>query len=89
LEQAAIGGHPGARHNLGVPEGRSGRYDRAVKHFTIAANLGHDQSLDSLKNLLNIGLLSKEDFAAALCGHQAAIDAMKSQQREAAMIAIT
>ena len=30
------------------------------------------------------GLVSKEDFEAALRGHQAAVDATKSQQREEA-----
>ena len=81
LEQAAIGGHPEARHNLGCLEGANGRDDRAVKHLIIAANLGHDDSLEKLKL---IGRVSKEDFASALRGHQAAIDAAKSPQREAA-----
>eukprot|EP00985_Skeletonema_marinoi_P020432 scaffold12160_cov75-Skeletonema_marinoi.AAC.4 len=87
LEQAAIGGHPSARFSLANSEGGNGRRDRAVKHFTIATNLGHDQSLDSLKRHFKIGLISKEDFASALRGHQAAIDAMKSPQRKAAEIA--
>jgi hypothetical protein len=30
------------------------------------------------------GYVSKEDYAAALRGHQAAVDATKSQQRDAA-----
>jgi len=87
MEQAAIGGHPLARFSLACSEGGNGRHDRGVKHLTIAANLGHDKSLDSLKKLFSNGLLSKEDFAAALRGHQAAIDAMKSPQRKAAEIA--
>jgi hypothetical protein len=32
---------------------------------------------------MKIGLVSKEDFAAALRAHQAAIDATKSPQRKA------
>ncbi len=32
LEEAAIGGHPSARYNLGCYEARSGNVDRAVKH---------------------------------------------------------
>eukprot|EP00577_Skeletonema_sp_RCC1716_P025973 CAMPEP_0113411676 /NCGR_PEP_ID=MMETSP0013_2-20120614/22398_1 /TAXON_ID=2843 ORGANISM="Skeletonema costatum, Strain 1716" /NCGR_SAMPLE_ID=MMETSP0013_2 /ASSEMBLY_ACC=CAM_ASM_000158 /LENGTH=162 /DNA_ID=CAMNT_0000298057 /DNA_START=617 /DNA_END=1105 /DNA_ORIENTATION=+ /assembly_acc=CAM_ASM_000158 len=84
LEQAAIGGHPDARHNLGCLEGANGRDDRAVKHLIIAANLGHDESLENLKLIYREGRVSKEDFASALRGHQAAIDAAKSPQREAA-----
>ena len=33
LEQAAIGGHPNARHNLGVVERENGRMEGAVKHW--------------------------------------------------------
>ena len=82
-EQAAIGGHPLARHNLGWLEHENGRYDRAVKHYIIAAKLGLDESIRVLKDGYKNGLISKDDFAAALRGHQAAIDATKSPQREA------
>ena len=33
LEQAAIGGHPGARYKLGMFEGRFGRYERLIETF--------------------------------------------------------
>eukprot|EP00985_Skeletonema_marinoi_P027075 scaffold21642_cov73-Skeletonema_marinoi.AAC.5 len=48
LEEAAIGGHPYARFNLGCLEGANGRTERAVKHLIIAASLGYDdyQSAD-------------------------------------------
>ncbi|KAK1733470.1 hypothetical protein QTG54_015885 [Skeletonema marinoi] len=39
LEQAAIGGHPTARNNLGCKEKKNGRMDRAIKHMIIAAKL--------------------------------------------------
>jgi hypothetical protein len=84
LGEAAIGGHANARYNLGIIEGESGRHERAAKHFIIAANLGHDRSLESLRKLYTKGFVSKEDFAAALRAHQAAADATKSPQREAA-----
>jgi len=83
LEQAAIGGHPIARHNLGCKEKKNGRVDRAIQHMIIAAKLGCDSSLDALKDGFRGGLVSKEDFAAALRAHQAAVDATKSPQREA------
>ena len=84
LEEAAIAGHPDARHNLGCLEGKSGRHERAMKHFIIAAKLVYDNSMNSLKNGAYAGLVSEEDFAAALRAHQAAVDATKSPQREAA-----
>eukprot|EP00986_Skeletonema_menzelii_P002603 scaffold709_cov142-Skeletonema_menzelii.AAC.4 len=82
--EAAIAGHPNARYNLACVEEEYGRVDRAVKHYIIAAKLGHDKSLESVKNLYKAGFVSKDDFAAALRGHQAAIDATKSPQREEA-----
>eukprot|EP00986_Skeletonema_menzelii_P014262 scaffold9220_cov88-Skeletonema_menzelii.AAC.3 len=88
LTEAAIGGHPLARHNLGCFEGQRGHYDRAVKHFIIAAKLGNDRSLESVKDLYKAGYVSKDDFATALRGHQAAVDATKSPQREEAAKAI-
>ena len=84
LEQAAIGGHPHARHNLGFRERLNGRMDRAVKHWVIAAKLGYDDSLGNIKALYEAGLVSKDDFTAALRGYQAAIEATKSPQREEA-----
>jgi tetratricopeptide (TPR) repeat protein len=84
LEVAAIGGHDFARYNLGVIESTNGNHERAMKHWIIAANLGDDDSLDALKEGFKVGLVSKEDFAAALRAHQAAVDATKSPQRAVA-----
>ena len=83
-EQAAIGGHPDARYNLGCVEHDNGRYDKAARHWIIASKLGHDDSLEEVKNLYKAGFVSKEDFAAALRCHKAAIDATKTPQREEA-----
>ncbi|KAL7527820.1 hypothetical protein ACHAXR_002148, partial [Thalassiosira sp. AJA248-18] len=83
-EEAAIRGHPGARHNLGINEGRLGRIGRAVKHHIIAANLGHDNSMAKLREGFTRGLVTQEDLDAALRAHQAAVDATKSPQREEA-----
>ena len=84
MEEAAIGGHPGARCNLANHEGRNGRIERATKHYIIAAKQGFDQGLDAVKTCFQRGVVSKEDYEAALRGHQASVDATKSQQREAA-----
>eukprot|EP00985_Skeletonema_marinoi_P035056 scaffold45497_cov219-Skeletonema_marinoi.AAC.3 len=86
LEEAAFDGFPAARYNLGVVEEEHGRMDRAVKHYIIGANHGHNESLATLKKGYRRGLVSKEDFAAALRAHQAAVDATKSPQREAAKV---
>jgi tetratricopeptide (TPR) repeat protein len=84
LEEASIGGHPKARNNLGNHEGRNGRFDRAMKHWIIVAKLGYDDALHNVKVGFQRRVVSKEDYAAALRGHQAAVDATKSEQREEA-----
>ena len=84
LEQAAICGHTPARGYLAFYEGGNGRLDRAAKHFIIATNLGCDLSLKYVKQAFIDGIVSKEDYAAALRGHQAAINETKSAERDEA-----
>ena len=83
-EEATIGGHPHARFSLACYEGRNGRMDRMRKHFIIAAKLGSDDALERLKRMQANGSASNEDVELALRGYQAAVDATKSQQRDAA-----
>jgi len=84
LEEAAIAGHTFARHNLACYEGINGRHERAVKHWIINAKLGDQKSMEGLKESYPDGLVSKEDFAAALRAYQDALDATKSPQRDKA-----
>ena len=79
-QQAAIGGHPDARFNLGCSE-----VERAKKHFTIVANLGcHDSLKHVVMKLCADGHASKEKYAAALRAYQTAVEAMKSAERDKA-----
>jgi len=82
LEEASIGGHPTARNNLGCVEEENGRLDRAAKHWIIATKLGDDIALSSLRVRYTRGLVEKDDYASALRGHQAAVDATESPQRD-------
>ena len=84
MEQAAIGGHTSARHFLGLFEMTYGRFDRAMKHFIIAANLGDHDSMVQLEEWYRKGLVNKDDFDSTLRAYQVAADAMKSPQRETA-----
>ena len=85
LEEAAMGGHLHARYNLGYHEGRNGRPDRAVKHFIIAAKLGDDESMKTLREDYVIGNITKEVYAATLRSYQDAVVAMKSVERKEAV----
>ena len=84
LEKAAIGGHPEARYNLACYEEENGNMERAVKHWIIAANLGCGDSMKELLEAYKNGHVTKEEYGTTLRTHQAAIEATKSSQREAA-----
>ena len=85
LEEAAIGGHLFARYSLGIEEEVfKDNYERAVKHWIIAATLGDNDSIKKLMDAFRDGFIEKEDLAAALRAHKAAVDATKSPQRAAA-----
>jgi tetratricopeptide (TPR) repeat protein len=84
LEKAAIGGHPGARYNLAAVEHNDGNIERAANHFIIAANLGHELSMKRLWEYYKRGKITKEDLESTLRTHKAALDEMKSPEREAA-----
>ena len=84
LEKAAIGGHPEARYNIGCVEEENGNMERAVKHLIIAANHGYEKSMKELWECYKDGDITKEDLEATLRTYKAAIDAMKSPEREAA-----
>jgi tetratricopeptide (TPR) repeat protein len=82
FEKAAIGGHPGARMILGYSERMDGRVERAVKHFIIAAKLGSANAMEALWGDFKDGNITKADLNATLRAHHAAIDAMKSSERD-------
>eukprot|EP00985_Skeletonema_marinoi_P013076 scaffold6442_cov73-Skeletonema_marinoi.AAC.18 len=69
---------------LGVEEDEK----KALYHYEEAAigaaNLGHDHSIKVLKMFYSGGRISKDQFASTLRAYQAAVDATKSPQREAA-----
>ena len=83
LEKAAIGGHPYARFGLAIIEEENGNIERSVKHYIIAANLGDEDSMKRLWKHYSDGNITKEELDATLRSHQAALDEMKSEQRDA------
>ncbi len=83
-EKAAIGGNPLARQKLACHEWKNGNIERAVKHLIIGANLGYEKSMKDLWKQYSLGNITKEDLDATLRTHQAALDAMKSEQRDIA-----
>ena len=80
LEEAAIGGHPTARYNLGCHEWNNDNEERAVTHYIIAATQGNDDSIKALMGAFKGGFVSKDKLAAAIRAHQDALDATKSRR---------
>lgn len=83
-ETASRKGHAYSRHNLGTSELQLGNCDRAARHFVIAAKLGVKVSLDAIKDMFKRGDATKDQYAEALKGYQAAMEEMKSHDREVA-----
>ena len=83
-ELAAMGGDVYARFNLGCAETRA---DRALKHYTIAAEGGDDDSLKKIQELYTNGHATKDDYTKALRAYQKYLDEIKSKQRDKAAAA--
>ena len=83
-ELAAIRGDVDARLNLGAFENNAGNYDRAIKHFMIAAGGGRNDSLKMIQQMYMTALATKDDYAKALRVYQAYLDEIKSDDRDKA-----
>jgi len=83
-ELAAMGGSVKARNNLGCVENRAGNYERAYKHFMIAAKAGDKECLDTVKQGFTVGLVTKDEFASTLRSYHERQKEMKSDARDKA-----
>ncbi|EJK64571.1 hypothetical protein THAOC_14680 [Thalassiosira oceanica] len=81
-ELAAMRGCAESRHNLGASETKKRKYDRAARHFLIAAKMGHKDSLDVIKRMFANGVATKAQYAEALKGCHDAVEEMKSPDRD-------
>ena len=86
-EKAVIAGHIRARHDLGTLEANGGNLHRAMKHFIISANAGHDDSLKKVHCGFRDGLVNKDDFEKTLRAHQKSQDETRSEWRDKAAAA--
>ncbi|EJK68075.1 hypothetical protein THAOC_10788 [Thalassiosira oceanica] len=82
--ESAMQGHVESRNNLGCIEGQKGNHNRAVSHFLISAKLGYNDSVENIKKMLMAGVATKAQYTEALKGYQAAVEGMKSLDREEA-----
>ena len=87
FELAAMQGSVYARHNLGVFEDHAGNWDRAIKHYMIAAGGGDNESVKNIQQLYRDGHATKEDYTKALRAYQSYLDEIRSDQRDQAAVA--
>ena len=83
-ELAAMNGSIQARNNLGCREGRGGNYQRAYKHFVMAAKAGDNISLGNVQRGVMENIVSKDEYENTLRSYQARQDEMKSDARDKA-----
>ena len=84
-ELAAIQGSVMARYNLGNNERKAGNFDRAVKHYMIAAQDGKADSLKKIEQFYLNGHATKNVYTAALRSYQEYLIEIKSRQRDEAV----
>ena len=83
-ELAAMNGHIMARHNLGCSDWNTGNYDRAFRHFILAARAGYEESLDVVKQGFTKGRISKDEYTNTLRAYGERHEEMKSEERDIA-----
>merc|ERR1712176_140207 len=81
-EIAARGGHPMSRCGLGRLDCCYGKKGRALKHFMISANMGFEESLHEIKEMVINGEATREEYAKALVGFQDFREQAKSPLRD-------
>ena len=88
-EAAAMGGHVGARHYLGFLEAEDGKFNRALRHWTVSAKMGFERSLKEILQLCKDGHASRDNYAQALHGYRKATDEMFSHERDEANVLLS
>ncbi|EJK47708.1 hypothetical protein THAOC_33552 [Thalassiosira oceanica] len=83
-QEAAMKGDVWSRSCLGLAEYNQGNCKLAVQHWMIAAKMGDEDSLNSIKEMFIDGHATKARYAEALRGYGDAVEEMKSHQREEA-----
>ena len=89
LRVGALRGQISARHNIGCSEYGLGNHEIGIHHWKIAAEAGHQLSLNELRRIFNADgrmpgkeLISKEEMDTAYrSGHEAQME-VKTEERE-------
>jgi TPR repeat protein len=83
-EKAAMAGDVNSRFILGVVELKDGGFDRAIKHWLIAASCGELRAVNNMNTLTAGGNATRDQYAQALRGYQQYLIEVRSDQRDRA-----
>jgi TPR repeat protein len=89
FEAAAMAGDEEARNNLGRLEFNSGKMERAIKHWTIAASAGCFRAMHTLITFFKKGTVSKESIDTTLAAYNGSCAEMQSEARDECILAVT
>jgi TPR repeat protein len=84
FEKAAMAGCTDSRLNLGRLDAHVGRFDRAIKHWLIAASGGEIMAVNEIKKAMSMGKATKDEYAQALRGYEQCCDEIRSELRDRA-----
>ena len=73
-----------ARHNLGNLEDIDGKINQTIKHWTIVATAGHDESMKAMKEGLKLGRVTKDKYEMTLRADIVSVKEMRSGDRDKA-----
>jgi hypothetical protein len=81
-----MAGNEVARNNLGEIEfDQFSNYDRAIKHWIIAASTGEYHAMDNLLAAVGKGMVSRDAIDVTLTAYNNACAEMRSEERDAAI----
>mmetsp|Transcript_6540 Transcript_6540/g.8413 ORF Transcript_6540/g.8413 Transcript_6540/m.8413 type:complete len:297 (+) Transcript_6540:69-959(+) len=84
-EIAAMAGHVSSRSVLGTIEYNEGHFDRAYKHWMMAAKAGCTYSLKEVQEGFENRFVTKEQYEEILVAFKDSVDEMQSVQRDHAV----
>jgi TPR repeat protein len=87
FKKGAMAGCTSSRFNIGVFDAAAGGFDRAIKHWLIAASCGYVRALVEIKEAVITGDATKDHYRQALRGYQLYLDEVKSFHRDRAAAA--
>jgi TPR repeat protein len=83
-EKGAIGGYVNSRFNLGCYDANHGNFDRAMKHYLIAASQGQVDAVKNIKEIMDMGYATQDHHAEAHRGYKQYLDEVRSDRRDSA-----